>query len=1016
MNRKSLLLLFFVFSVFLLQAQERTISGVVTLAESNEPLIGVTVLEKGTTNGAFTDIDGKYTLKISSGEATLIFTYVGLANQEIPVGEESTINAQLRKNVQQFEQVVVIGYGTQTRSKITGAVSSVGAEQIAETPVLRVEQTLQGRTAGVQISQNSGSPGSTLNVRVRGISTIKNSDPLYIVDGFPVGGIDYLNPGDIESINVLKDAASAAIYGARGANGVILITTKQGKKDEKASISYATYYGIQNPWKKQNLLNAREYAILSNEAYRADGDAPRPELIDPDALGEGTDWQNAIFEAAPIQNHQVTILGGSEATTYSLNGSHFLQDGIVGGEKARFKRSTFRVRTEHDLFDRLKVGQNIAYTHLKRNGLPENNEFNSPLVRALNMDPVTPVRKPDGTYAYSQFSDTDITNPVNAIEQTHDLWTTNRIVGNLSGELRIIDGLKARSTFSLDHTLGTRDVFNPRFDLSNDLVLSEAPAGEKNLINGVLQEDNKWNQWQWENTLNYHKTLNEKHDMDFLLGNSMLAWNHVYHGGSKSDLPSNDPKFAFIDNGEDALSQRSWGGKEEFSFLSYFGRVNYQYDNKYLFSATMRADGSSRFGKNNRFGYFPSVSAGWVISEEAFMKDVEWLSFLKLRLSWGQNGNAEIGNYSYTSRIYSGLNYTFGPDEVITNGSGPTTVSNPDLRWETNTQTDIGLDMEFLDGKINFTTDLYLKNTTDMLAVVPIPLIVGYDPDDTNVGNVTNKGIEIAAEYRNRDNKFKYEFGGNIAFVKNEVTSLGEDGDPISSGSLQSASANIARTEVGHAIASFYGYVTDGIFQNQGEVEAHATQNGAAPGDIRFKDLNSDGVIDQEDQTFIGNPTPDFTYGLTGKAMYMGFDFSFFLLGSHGNEIYNGTVRYDFTYANRPVSALNRWTGEGSSNFEPRVINSDPNQNVRISDRFVENGSFLRIKNMQLGYTLPKKILSKLRMSDFRIYVAAQNLFTFTQYSGLDPEIGSRGSLELGIDRGFYPQARTYLTGLSIKF
>ncbi|MFT7588198.1 MAG: TonB-linked SusC/RagA family outer membrane protein, partial [Limisphaerales bacterium] len=507
----------------------------------------------------------------------------------------------------------------------------------------------------------------------------------------------------------------------------------------------------------------------------------------------------------------------------------------------------------------------------------------------------------------------------------------------------------------------------------------------------------------------------ELHSFTVLLGTSAISWKNEYHGSAKSNLPSNDPDDVFLDNFIDVGSERAWNGASEFSFLSYFGRVNYEYDNKYLFAATMRVDGSSRFGENNRFGYFPSASAGWVISREDFFSENSAISFLKLRASWGQNGNAEIGNYGYTTTIFTGQNYTLGPNETIVNGSGPVSTSNPDLKWETNAQTNVGIDLELLDGMFNFTTDFYMKNTSDMLAVIPIPTIVGLEPSVTNVGDVSNKGIEIEAEYRKRTGKLTFDIGGNISFVKNEVTNLGVGGDAINSGNVQSASSTVALTDVGSPIASFYGYVTDGIFQNSAEVAAHATQNGASAGDIRFVDLDGNGIIDVNDQTFIGNPTPNFSYGLNASAAYKGFDMSIFLQGSQGNDIYNATVRYDFVFANRPNSVLDRWTGEGTSADEPRVSISDPNQNARVSDRFIEDGSYLRVKNLQIGYTIPSSITQKVKLRQVRLYVAAQNLFTFTKYSGLDPEIGTRGSLEIGIDRGFYPQARTYMAGLNIK-
>jgi TonB-linked SusC/RagA family outer membrane protein len=1014
MKKILLFLILFACSINFALAQ-RIVSGVVS--DDIEPLIGATVQIKGTGTGVATDFDGTYKIEVPNGETVLVFSYIGLETQEVVVGTQETISITLKENTSVLDEVIVVGYGTQKRSNISGSVGVITAKEITETPVLRVEQALQGRTAGVQIAQNSGSPGSALTVRIRGIGTINNSDPLYIVDGVPVSGIDYLNPNDIESVNVLKDAASAAIYGARGANGVVLITTKGGKRDQAGQITYDSYYGIQSPWKTLNLLNAEEYAILSNEARINSGVAPLPEFSNPAALGEGTDWLGAIFQNAPMTNHQIGITGGSAKSAYALSANYFSQDGIVGGEKTNFERMTVRFNANTDIKPWLKVGNNISFTNITRQFLPENNEFTTPLVRAMNMDPVTPIYKADGTYAYSRYADTDIVNPLNAIEQTHNTFNSNRLVGSVYGEAQIMEGLTFKSTYSMDVTFAEQNTFFPRFDLSNDPVLGDAPAGERSLINSVGLGNNTWTNWQWENLATYNKTVGD-HVIVANLGSTMLKNRHDYNGGANTNLPSNNVIDAYISNTIDPItSMSSYSGADESSMMSFFTRVNYEYQDKYLGSVTFRADGSSRFGANKRFGYFPSASFAWVTSREDFW-NYDAVSFFKIRTSWGQNGSDRIGNYGFTSVVSNGQNYVFGQGLIITNGAIALSPGNPDLQWETSTQTNLGLDIEFLDGIVAFTADYYIKNTSDMLYAAPIPLHVGAAfPPTQNIGEVKNSGLELSANHRKTVNGVKYSVSGNIAFVNTEVVYLGEGGEPISTGRVQSANANVSRTEVGKPIAGFYGYVTDGIFQNTEEVAAHAFQSEQTqPGDIRFKDLNNDGIINAEDQDYIGNPTPKFTYGANFSADYKNFDFSIFLLGSQGNDIYNATVRYDFTYVNRPVSELNRWTGEGSTNENPRVSLTDPNQNARVSDRFVEDGSFMRIKNVQLGYTLPKSVANRLNIDKLRVYVSAQNLLTFTQYSGLDPEIGALNALEIGIDRGFYPQARTFLGGIQLAF
>ncbi len=560
--------------------------------------------------------------------------------------------------------------------------------------------------------------------------------------------------------------------------------------------------------------------------------------------------------------------------------------------------------------------------------------------------------------------------------------------------------------------------FNPRFDLSNVPSISEAPTAEKNLINSVSVANNTWKNWQWENVMTYQEKFNAKHDVTLIAGTTAISNRFDVSGGANTNLPSNDPKDAYISNTIDPIaSQSAYQYASESSLFSWFGKANYAYDNKYLLSGTFRADGSSRFGKNNRFGYFPSFSAGWLVNRERFW-NFDKISSFKVRASWGQNGNDRIGDYSYTTIVNNGQNYTFGPNENITNGAVALSAANPDLKWETSTQTDFGIDVELLDGKINFTTDYYIKRTSDMLYAAPIPLVAGTQAPIQNVATANNSGLEIALNYRNNIRNLRYSIGGNVAFVKSEVTGLGRNGDPVYSGYVQSANANASKTDVGHPIASFFGYVTDGIFQSTEEIKAHAFQSeGTSPGDIRFKDLDGDGKIDQNDRTYIGNPTPDLTYGFNIDLKYKGFELNMFFQGTEGNDIFNNTVRYDFTYVNRPSYALNRWTGPGTSNSEPRVSLSDPNQNSRVSDRFVEDGSYIRLKTLQFAYNFPTNWLQKVHLGNLKVYVTCQNLLTFSRYRGFDPEIGNiGGSLEIGIDRGFYPQARTILGGLSVNF
>ena len=1022
-NKLTIALFLFSFSSQII-GQNVTISGVVKDINSGESLPGVTVLEKNTYNGVFTDSNGNYTLITSSTPTVIVFSSIGYIKQEIAIEEGATtdsrvVNINLKLDVAGLEEAVVMGYGNQERSKISGAVSTIDTKEITSLPVLRTEQALQGRTSGVQVSQNSGQPGSTQSIRIRGTGSLNNSEPLFVVDGIPSFGIDYLNASDIESISVLKDAASAAIYGARGGNGVILVTTKKGRKNQKPQIKYDTYYGMQEPWKYMSLLNAEEYAILMNESRSAAGYSPYSDLLSPAELGEGTHWQKEIFERAPMMSHTFSFTSGTESSSTAVGGSYFVQDGIIGGEKSQFERYTFRVSSTQDGSDKFRMGQNINFTNLSRNALGENNEFSTPVVRALNMDPVTVATRPDGSFAYSEFIDSDIANPANQIANTFDNWTTNRFVGSAFAEYDFSQNFSYKSTFSTDLSLGSQKIFMPTFDLgigSND---PNRPAYEWRETNVLIQVENKYTNWQWENLLTFNQDLKNGDKIGVIAGYSALYNEYSNLVGVRDSLATNDPDQAFLNNSINSAEQapQSSGGISQSAFLSTFIRANYELGDQWSFSGTVRRDGSSKFGENNRYGIFPSFSAAFNLTELPWVIEKDWIEFIKLRGSWGRNGNADgIGNFDYTSIIYNGLNYTFGTDQQISNGAGPINTSNPDLKWETVEQTNVGFDIDLIQGKVNMVFDYFVKNTNDMLAIVPVPGVVGFNPSATNVASAKNSGVELALGYKNFDNLVTYSIGGNISFIKNEVTGLGEGGQPISSGNVFGAGDFVSYTEIGMPIAYFYGYETAGIFQTNEEAEANTSLPNAQAGDVVFVDQNDDGNINGEDKVMIGNPHPDFTYAMNCEVKYKSFDLSVFLQGSQGNDIYNGIFRYDLNTTNLPISALERWTGEGSTNEYPRISHSDPNQNNRVSDRFVEDGSYFRIKNLQLGYTLDNTTSKKLGSSSLRLYISAQNLLTFTNYSGLDPEIGSRGTLEIAIDRGFYPSPRIFMGGLNVIF
>ncbi|WP_205503743.1 SusC/RagA family TonB-linked outer membrane protein [Rufibacter psychrotolerans] len=1009
---------------------QTSITGRVTSARGGEPLPGVSVVVKGTTAGTSTDVDGRFQLQAPATGTTLVFSYIGYVSREEPIGGRTTIDVTLQDDQQALEEVVVVGYGTQLRREVSTAISSVSAEEITQTPVTRVEQALQGRVAGVQVTNLSGQPGDAPTVRIRGIGSTGNSSPIFIVDGFPVGGIDYLNPGDIESIDVLKDAASAAIYGARGGNGVVIITTRQGRRDGTMHVSYDGYVGIQNPWRRLELLNAREYATLMNEGAANAGMAPP--YADPSQFGEGTDWQDAIFEKnAPIQNHQITVTGGTEKSAYSAALSYFDQDGIVGGDKSNFRRYTARVNADNQVKSWLKFGTNLAYTHLRRRSFDPNQEFGGILNNALNIDPLTPVYETDPeklaqttytlnpvvrdgqgrVFAISPYVSQEVVNPLARLQVMNGLTNVDKFVGNIYGEVKLLEGLTFRSTLGIDLAYVVTTNYNPVYFLN---------AAQQNATALVSRGTDRYYTWQTENYFNYNKTFGD-HSLGLTAGTSALRTRNETLFASNTGLVTEDPNMAFLNNAVGVTNVRATGGIGERSLLSFFGRANYSYMGKYLFTATVRRDGSSRFGRNNQFATFPSFSVGWILSDEAFFPQGNLVSLAKVRASWGQNGNEEIGGtfYPWAAQIGVGRGYTFfNPDggKGYISGAAPVDAPNPELKWETSEQTNLGLDLAFFNSALSVTADYYIKTTKGLLVRPPILGHTGYNAPFVNGGSVRNTGVELAISYQGEARGLGYNIGLNGSFNKNKVTSI-ENAEKKLLGANFITYGTASQSTVGLPIGYFYGYRTAGIFQNQADVEAQSLQPTAVPGDVRFVDLNNDGKLDETDRTMIGNPTPKTVLGLNLGFDFKGFDLSAFATGAFGHQIFNGTRRYDITRANQQSRFLNRWTGEGSTNEYPRFTWNDTNGNyTRVSDLFIEDGDYVRLKTLQLGYSLPAGVLSKVHMQKLRVYVSADNLVTFTDYSGFDPEIGARNSLDIGFDRGVYPQSRTFRLGVNATF
>lgn len=1012
-----------------LAGQTFQLEGSILDANDKTPIIGANILVDNTASrGTVTDLDGKFTLEVAVNE-TIIISYTGYQEKKITITDSNPIDILLETEDKILDEFVVVGYGTQKRSEINGAVSVVLAEDISKTANLRLEQALQGRTSGVQITQSSGSPGNALSVRIRGTGTPLNSDPLYIVDGVWVDGVDFLNPSDIESMSVLKDAASVAIYGTSGANGVVIITTKEGKKGSKGTITYDGYRGQQEVARTVDLLNAQEYATLILEANENNP----LNIPDPASLGEGTNWQNEIFQTAPIESHQLSFLGGSEKTTYGITGGYFKQDGIVGGEKSAFERYSARFKGSNQVKDWFKIVTNVNYTRFKRNALPENNEFSSPVAFALNIDPITSVYKDDGSFNFSPYVVGDVKNPVNRIDKTYSTFTSDRLIGLIGQELKIGQELTFKTNASMDITFAENFGFGPSYNLDSTGTFVHERVDQ----NSVSKEKLKWTNFLIENLLEYNKTFAETHTVSALVGTSFRERNSEGLYVGLADLPVNTPEDAFIaaqninDGNMDNRSIGEW--ISESALLSYFTRVNYNYKDKYFLTASMRRDGSSRFGAENKFANFPAVSAGWLITKDYNI--LKSLNFLKLKASWGKNGNeASLSDYGFTT-IIDPVRYVFGSDQTLAVGSAPTVPANPELKWEVSTQTDFGFDAGLFNDRVTLTVDYFIKKTDDIL--IPASILAtagsginGSSPPFQNIGSMENKGWEFAVGYRNNFGQLNVDIAANATFIKNTVTGLGDFTTPFSSGYNQGLGGNTTRMEEGMPLGFFYGYVTDGVFENRFEVKEYVNSAGeeiqpkAEAGDFKFVDINGDGIISDLDQTMVGNPYPDAVIALTTSLDYKGFDLNIFLQGTVGNDIVNATTRYDLLVSNLPSARFNRWTPDNIDTDQPAMSITDLNQNFRFSDYFVEDGSYLRLKTVQLGYTLPKSITRKFLVEKFRVYISAQNLLTFTNYTGLDPEIGKANpydnsissNLNYGVDRGLYPQAKIFMGGINIQF
>ncbi len=1024
-----------------LSAQNINVNGVVKDLYG-EPLIGVTLQVVGTTSGTVTDVDGRFELNNILANGRLEVSYVGMKSQMIDVNGRSSIEIILSEDTEALEELVVVGYGIVKKKDLTGSVGQISAKSMKDMKVPNATQAIAGQLSGVQVQQTAGKPGEGATIRIRGVGSISaSSSPLYVVDGYPLAeqNLNSVNPNDIESIEVLKDASSAAIYGSRAANGVVLVTTKSGRTG-KASVTLDAYYGVQDVSKRMDMLDAQEFIMISKEAFNRNylDNVPGASINDPvgsrpagnryrypafyddvDAvakLGKGTNWQDEIFRNAPVQNYQLSVNGGTEDTKYMFTGGYFDQKGIIIGSD--FQRFSARAKIDSKLNNWLKLGVNIAPTYSNENQVPEGHWAGDGVVNAaLASTPVVPVYNPDGTwasqtmYAFSGDGLTGVPNGVAIASDIDNKTSTLRLFANAYAEVSLLSNLIFKSTIGGDFLNSRYNYFRPS-NVPNNGNVAPLPATARVGTDRSIDIFN----WLNENTLAYNETFGEKHEVDGLLGFTIQKNMYKMNEATGSNFPTDVIKTI-----NDATVKSGTSDYTEWALLSYLGRINYRYDNRYYLTASIRSDGSSRFGKNSRFGYFPSASIAWRASQENFMSGIGWLDDLKLRASIGLTGNNSITNYGAIG-LMNNANYVFGTGiGNIVAGSAQSSISNADLTWEKTKQYDMGLDVILLNNRLSFTVDAYLRKTSDLLLNVKIPSASGFTNAWQNVGKMDNKGLEFSVNTINFDQKdFSWSTNFNISFLKNEVIALGASGDPIYSGGGV-GSTNI--TKIGHPIGSFYGYKQIGVYMNQQDLDSNPKLSNSKVGDVKFADIDGNKAIDANDRTVIGNNIPDFTWGINNQMRYKSFDLSFLIQGVQGNEILHlGKRFYTQLEGNQGQmkDVLNRWQSEQNpgDGWTPRANSQTTGQNNAISSRWVEDGSFVRLNNMTLGYTLPQGVMKQISLESLRVYLSGQNMLTWTKYSGFNPEtsFNQDSALAPGTDYGMYPLAKSFTIGFNLTF
>ncbi|NIJ51408.1 TonB-dependent receptor [Dyadobacter arcticus] len=1008
-------------------AVDRNISGKV-VDEKGAGLPGVNILIIGTQQGTSTNENGEYRITVPDASASLKFSFIGYVSQEIAVDKE-TINVSLIPDVSALKEIVVVGYGTQEKKDITGAVSSVKGADFQNLPSGGAQQALQGRAAGVNIVRNGGAPGDAGSIQIRGFGTVNNSSPLVVIDGIPSGNMNDVNPNDIESIEILKDASASAIYGTRAANGVIIVTTKRGKFDNPLSVTLNGYVGVTNRIKTLDVLTAPELASLKREAYTNDK-LPIPEIWnDTKYQTQLTNWQDELLQQGTTQNYDAAIRGGSKYSSFAISGGYYNEKGIIG--KSVYKRFTFRINSDHKIGNRIKVGQNLQFTNTHNTGPDTQSSQTGLLWSAIRFHPGLPVRNADGSYGSTQGIGAfgDINNPIFTVDTQDKDNVRNRFLGSVFGEVEILDGLTLRANLAMDATFSDSHTFDIKI---NDQFRT-------NSYNQLSQgHDKSWSFLQ-EYFLAYNKRFGS-HSLNMTGGFTSQTFNSRYSNQWGRDFPSEDPSLRYMQYAGTIVSvplnNGGNGGRSYDALASVFGRVNYSFKDRYLLTATVRSDGSSKFTPGNQWGYFPAFSAGWRVSEEDFFKNaLPMFGNFKLTGGWGRLGNQNVASLQYLALINSTYRYAFGNGGVQNqvSGAAQSRLANLNIGWETAEMTNFGLETELFKNSLFLSVNYFIKNTKNMLLAPPSIGTIGTATiPDQNIGQLRNKGLEIEASYRHTVGQVTFNVSGNATFIQNKITRLATPGGFLATQLYGRGQQEIVRTYEGQPYGTFYGYKTNGIYQSQGEIDSDGniandtrrTDGLIKPGDVRFSDLNGDGIVDDLDRTTIGSPQPKVNYGFSAGANFKGFDLTLFFVGVGGSKIYNADRMQglDASYSfNLYAEENERWNGPGTSTTVPRVSIDNANRNFRPSDLFVEKGDYLRLKNLTLGCSVPKNAISKLKMSQARIYVTGQNILTFTKYSGLNPELGyvggGNGSYnQLNVDYAQYPLARTWTIGATISF